>query len=85
MVDDIVRSVIVKILHSVEGGNVEQWLKTLEHIIVSAIAYSFSLHSTFSLLTCTLILFTFCKYFLSCNLYLLGCSQVNFNSILFVI
>jgi len=27
MVDDLVRSVIVKILHSVEGGDVEQWLE----------------------------------------------------------
>ena len=28
MVDDLVRSVIVKILHSVEGGDVEQWLES---------------------------------------------------------
>ena len=27
MVDDLVRLVIVKILHSVEGGDVEQWLE----------------------------------------------------------
>jgi len=28
MVDDLVRSVIVKILLSVEGGDVEQWLES---------------------------------------------------------
>ena len=50
MVDDLVRSVIVKILHSVKGGDVEQWLEP-QKIIVFVIAYSlFSLYFLFNCL-----------------------------------
>ena len=55
-VDDLVRSVIVKILHSVEGGDVE-------HIIVFPIAYTFSLYSTLSLHACLLIMSTYLQVF----------------------
>jgi len=50
MVDDLVRSIIVKILHSVEGGDVEQWLKP-QNISSCLRLLTFSLLTLLSLLT----------------------------------
>ena len=54
-VDDLVRSVIVKILHSVEGGDVEQWLEPR------------NISSCLQLLT--LSLFTLISFYLLAHLY----------------
>jgi len=71
MVDDLVRSVIVKILHSVEDGDVEQWLES-RNTSSCLCLLNLSLFTLLSLyllahLYCLLI----CKYFLCYVWYLL--------------
>jgi len=72
-VDDLVRLVIVNILHSVEGGNVEQWLefRNISSYLWLLILSLFTLLSLYLLahLSCLLI----CKFFLCCDWYLLDC------------
>ena len=70
MVDDLVRLIIVKILHSVEGGDVEQWLepRNISSCLRLLTLYLFTLLSLLAHLYCLLI----CKYFLCCDWYLLG-------------
>jgi len=52
MIDDLARSLIVKILHSVEGGNVKQWLEPC-NISSCLRLLTLSLFTLLSLLTCT--------------------------------
>ena len=52
------RSIIVKILHSVEGGDVEQWLKP-RNISVFVSAHSLSLLTLLSLYLRTNIAYSF--------------------------
>jgi len=56
MLDDLVRSVIVKILYSVEGGDVERSNLEINHRVCDCLLYS--------LFACTLILFTYLQVFL---------------------
>ena len=59
MVYDLVRLILMKILHSVGGGDVEQWLEP-RNISSCLRLLTLSLLTLLSyLLTCTLILFTY--------------------------
>jgi len=53
-----VSSVKVKILRSVEGGDVEQWLEPRNKSLCLQLL-TLSLFTLLSLITCTLILFTY--------------------------
>ena len=71
---DFAGSIIVKILHSVEGEDVPQVCSNLEIILQCLRLLTLSILTLLSLyllahLSCLLI----CKYFLSCDWYLLGC------------
>ena len=73
MVDDLVRSVIVKILHSVDGRDVEQWLEPRNK---SSCLWLLTL-SLFTLLSLYLLAILYylliCMYYLCCDWYLLSC------------
>ena len=63
MINDLVRSVIVKIFHSVEGGDVKQWLEA-RNISSCLRLLTLSLLTLLSLLLIrTLILFTYLQVF----------------------
>ena len=70
----------MKILHSVEGRDIEQWFKTRNKTSCLRLL-TLSLYST--LLSLYLLAYLYCllvcKYFLYCDWYLLGCKQVNFT------
>ena len=72
MVDDLVRSIIVNILHSVEGRDVEQWLES-QNISSCLRLFTLSLLILLSLyLLAQLYCLLVCKYSLYCDWYLLG-------------
>jgi len=60
-----VGSVIVEILHSVEGGDVEQWLEPRNIFLCLRLL---TLSWFYSLFTCTLYCLLYCKFYLLCLL-----------------
>ena len=56
-IGDLAGSIIVQILHCGEGGDVDHVAQTSKQIYVLAIAFSLSLNSTYSFISCMRLLF----------------------------